>query len=87
VLIWPVGTTDETKAIVTELLQQLEGASPTELAEIEQTLAQMPTPHPAISCLCGIKTSTLASILGNLLSSLFSQASPSLDEGRLSSRD
>jgi len=41
VLIWPVGTTDETKAIVTELLQQLEGASPTELAEIEQTLAQM----------------------------------------------
>jgi len=45
VLIWPVGTTDETKAIVTELLQQLE-APPTELAEIEQTLAQMPTPHP-----------------------------------------
>jgi len=41
VLIWP-GTTDETKAIVTELLQQFE-ASPTELAEIEQTLAQMPT--------------------------------------------
>jgi len=27
VLIWPVGTTDETKAIVTQLLQQMEGAA------------------------------------------------------------
>lgn len=46
VLIWPVGITDETKAIVTQLLQQLEGASQEELAEIEQTLTQLPTPHP-----------------------------------------
>lgn len=46
VLIWPDGTTDETKAIVTQVLQQLEGASPTEVGEIEQTLAKMPTPHP-----------------------------------------
>ena len=46
VLIWPGGTTDETKAIVTQLLQQLEGAAPMELAEIEQALTQLPTPHP-----------------------------------------
>ena len=46
VLIWPVGTTDETKAVVTQLLQQMEGAAPMELAEIEQTLTQMPTPYP-----------------------------------------
>lgn len=43
---WPVGTTDETKAVVTQLLQQQEGATPMELAEIEQSLAQMPTPYP-----------------------------------------
>lgn len=46
VMIWPDGTTDETKAIVTQLLQQLERASPTDLAEIEQALTQLPTPHP-----------------------------------------
>ena len=46
VLIWPNGTTDETKALVTQLLQQLEGASPMELVELEQTLTQLPTPHP-----------------------------------------
>lgn len=46
VLIWPPGTTDETKAIVTQLLQQMEEAYPMELAEIEQTLSKLPTPHP-----------------------------------------
>ncbi len=46
VLIWPTGTTDETKAIVTQLLQQLEGASPEQAAQIEQAIAQLPTPHP-----------------------------------------
>lgn len=46
VLIWPTGTTDETKAIVTQLLQRLEGASPEELAEIEQDLTGLSTPHP-----------------------------------------
>ena len=46
VMIWPVGTTDETKALVTQLLQQLEGASPAKLVEIEQALTHMPTPHP-----------------------------------------
>ncbi len=51
VLSWPEGTTDETKAIVTQLLQQMEAASPVELAEIEQALSQLPTPHPGY-CLC-----------------------------------
>jgi hypothetical protein len=46
VLIWPAGTADETKAIVTQLLQQMEGAAPMELAEIEQALTKLPTPHP-----------------------------------------
>ncbi len=46
VLIWPLGTTDETKAIVTQLLQQLETAAPMEMIEIKQTLTQLPTPHP-----------------------------------------
>jgi hypothetical protein len=46
VLIWPAGTTDETKAIVTQLLQQMAGATPMELAEIEQALTRLPTPHP-----------------------------------------
>lgn len=46
VLIWPVGTTVETKAVVTQLLQQMKEADPMELAEIERTLTQMPTPYP-----------------------------------------
>jgi len=46
VLIWPDETTDETKAIVTQLLQQLETASPSQVAEIKQALTQLPTPHP-----------------------------------------
>lgn len=47
VLIWPVGTTDETKTFVNQLLQQTKTASPEEQAEIEQALTQLPTPHPA----------------------------------------
>jgi len=46
VLLWPVGTTDETKAFVTGLLQRMAAASPDELAEIEQALTQLPTPQP-----------------------------------------
>ena len=46
VLIWPDGTTDDTKTLVEQLLQQVESASPTELAEIKQALSQLPTPHP-----------------------------------------
>ena len=46
VLIWPDGTTDEIKATVTQLLQQLEGASPEKEAEIEQAITQLPNPHP-----------------------------------------
>lgn len=45
-LIWPEGITDETKAIVTALLQQLETASPEDLAKIEQALSQLPHPYP-----------------------------------------
>lgn len=46
VLIWPAETTDETKAIVTQLLQQLEVASPEQAAEIKKALADLPVPHP-----------------------------------------
>lgn len=46
VLIWPVGTTDEAKVIVTQLLQQMKTASVEDLAEIEQTLQPLPHPYP-----------------------------------------
>ena len=46
VLIWPDGTTDETKNVVNQLLQQMENAAPTELLEIKQALSGLPTPYP-----------------------------------------
>lgn len=46
VLIWPDGTADETKNIVTQLLHQMKTASPEELVEIEQALSHLPTPYP-----------------------------------------
>lgn len=46
VLIWQPGTTEETKAIVANLVQQLESASPEQVDEIEQALTGLPTPTP-----------------------------------------
>ncbi len=46
VLIWPAGTTEETKAIVTQLLQELEAATPEQAVEIRKTLSLLPVPHP-----------------------------------------
>jgi hypothetical protein len=46
VLIWPPGTTDEVKALVTNLLQDLEAATPERVEEIRGTLAHLPVPHP-----------------------------------------
>lgn len=46
VLIWPTDTTEETKAIVTQLLQQKESATAEDLADIEQTLSQLGQPYP-----------------------------------------
>jgi hypothetical protein len=46
VLIWPPETTDETKAIVTQMLQELETAPAEQADEIRQRLARMPVPHP-----------------------------------------
>ncbi|MUG99898.1 hypothetical protein F7734_49550 [Scytonema sp. UIC 10036] len=46
VLIWPTGTTDETQAIVTKLLQDLEAATPEQALEIRETLSILPMPHP-----------------------------------------
>jgi hypothetical protein len=46
VLIWPPSTTDEIKALVTELLQGMETATPQEADEIRETLARLPMPHP-----------------------------------------
>ncbi len=46
VLIWPDGTTDETKTRVTQLVQELEGATPQQAAEIEQAIAHLPIPQP-----------------------------------------
>ncbi len=46
VLIWPASTTDETKAIVTQLLQELETATPEQADEIRKTISGLPMPHP-----------------------------------------
>lgn len=46
VLIWPAATTDETKALVNQLRQQKETASPEDLAEIDHALSQLPNPYP-----------------------------------------
>jgi len=46
VLIWPPNTTDEIKALVTQLLQAMETATPQEADEIRQTLTRLPMPHP-----------------------------------------
>ncbi|MBE9004088.1 hypothetical protein IQ259_03355 [Fortiea sp. LEGE XX443] len=46
VLIWPPSTTDEMKALVTGLLQEIESATPEEADEIRHTLARLPMPHP-----------------------------------------
>ncbi|MDZ7962198.1 MAG: hypothetical protein RMY34_30735 [Aulosira sp. DedQUE10] len=46
VLIWPASTTDQTKAIVTQLLQEIETATSEKADEIRQTLSHLPTPHP-----------------------------------------
>jgi hypothetical protein len=44
--IWPPNTTDEIKALVTQLLQAMETATPEEADEIRQTLTRLPMPHP-----------------------------------------
>ncbi|MGJ5672745.1 MAG: hypothetical protein ACR9NN_03865 [Nostochopsis sp.] len=46
ILIWPLETTEDTKAIVTKLLQELEAATPDKALEIRETLARLPIPHP-----------------------------------------
>ena len=46
VLIWPANTTDETKALVNQLLQAMETATPEEVEEIRATLTRLPMPHP-----------------------------------------
>ncbi len=82
VLIWPPGTTDETKAIVTQLLQQLEAASPVETAEIKQALTKLPTPHPGYHlCLQRQGSQQVSVDLWELCYQVcFRNYSPSLDE-------
>lgn len=46
VLMWPEGTTEETKARVIELRQQLKNASPDGLKQMEEDLARLPQPFP-----------------------------------------
>ncbi|MEA5514904.1 hypothetical protein [Nodularia sp. UHCC 0506] len=46
VLIWPTNTTDEMKALVTQLLQEMETATLEQADEIRATLADLPMPHP-----------------------------------------
>lgn len=46
VLIWAAGTSEETKAIVTQMVQELETATPEQAEQIRETLAKLPTPHP-----------------------------------------
>lgn len=46
VLIWPEGTTEETKNTVIQLVEELEGATPEQAMEIQQAIAQLPVPQP-----------------------------------------
>lgn len=46
VQIWPEGTSEETKALVEHLRQELANASPEVADEIQQRLAQLPVPYP-----------------------------------------
>jgi hypothetical protein len=46
VLIWEKGTSDESRAIVTQLLQELEAATPERAEQIREALRLLPTPHP-----------------------------------------
>lgn len=46
VLIWPGNITDETKAMVTNLLQEMETATPEQADKIRKTLSHLPVPHP-----------------------------------------
>ena len=46
VLTWSANTTDETKALVTQLVQEMETATPIQAEEIRKTLASLPMPHP-----------------------------------------
>jgi len=46
VLIWPAGTTDETKSIVIQLLEDSKNATAEDLLAIKQKLALLPIPHP-----------------------------------------
>lgn len=46
VLTWAAGTSDETKARVTQLVQELETATPEKAEAIRETLRLLPTPHP-----------------------------------------
>lgn len=52
VLIWPAGTSEESKATVADLRQQLADATPEQADEIEEALARLPNPYPGyILCL------------------------------------
>ncbi|HEY9624638.1 MAG TPA: hypothetical protein V6C78_30060 [Crinalium sp.] len=44
--VWEAGTTDETRATVTQLQEELKGASPERTADIEESLARLPKSHP-----------------------------------------
>jgi hypothetical protein len=46
VMIWPASTTDETKALVTQLLQEMETATPERADEIRETVSRLPMPYP-----------------------------------------
>ncbi len=46
VMIWPANTTDEIKALVTQLLQEMETATLEQADAIRETLASLPMPHP-----------------------------------------
>ncbi|MBW4601919.1 MAG: hypothetical protein KME29_20665 [Calothrix sp. FI2-JRJ7] len=46
VLVWAPGTSDETKAMVTSLVEQLETATPERTEDIKRTLEKLPMPHP-----------------------------------------
>ncbi|MGF1674156.1 MAG: hypothetical protein ACFCUV_10790 [Rivularia sp. (in: cyanobacteria)] len=46
VLVWAADTNHQTKTIVTQLIQELETATPEQAEQIKERLRLLPTPHP-----------------------------------------
>ncbi|MFM7405803.1 MAG: hypothetical protein ACKO3K_03820 [Cuspidothrix sp.] len=66
VLTWPANTTDDIKALVTQLIQDMETATPTQIEEIKKTLAKLPMPSPGYHLLLQLQQQQISVDLWDL---------------------